>query len=132
MMEKYLNTPADSVYSIDHYRHNLCASKVYRFIFYQAMRSKKKCGGTVDTATSSRFDCSDYDTVMENYRQWLVSPTETPVEPENHVGERMIAAYKTALHWVYKDQVSHHVCGLTWDQIWMLPLLNLNNLVKIR
>ena len=124
----------DSVYPMDPYRQNLCASKVYRFIFYQAMRKKKKCGGTstVDTATLSRFDCGEYDLVMENYQQWLVSPTETPAEPENPVGERMIAAYKTALHWVYKDQVALRVCGLTWDQIWTLPLLNLHNLVKIR
>jgi hypothetical protein len=125
----------DSVYPMDPYRQNLCASKVYRFIFYQAMRNKKKRGGGTigtDTATVSRFDCSDYDTVMENYRQWLRSPTETPVEPDNPVGERMIAAYKTALHWVYKDQVARRVCGLTWDQIWTLPLLNLHNLVKIR
>jgi hypothetical protein len=28
--------------------------------------------------------------------------------------------------------VAHHVWTLTWDQIWMLPLMNLHNLVKIR
>ena len=130
-VEEYSNY-CDSVYPLDAYRQNLCASKLYRFIFYQAMRNKKKRGGKGGTASLSRFDHSEYNTVMAKYHQWLLSPTETPVEPENPVGERMIAAYKTALCWVYKDQVARRVCALTWDQIWTLPLLNLHNLVKIR
>jgi hypothetical protein len=71
------------------------------------MRNKKKRGGKGGTASLSQFDQSDYNTVMGKYHQWLLSPKETPVEPENPVGERMIAAYQTALCKVYKDQVAH-------------------------
>jgi hypothetical protein len=127
----------DIVYPNDTYRQNLCASKLYRFIFYQAMRNKKSkkkkdADGRLIPASLTRFDLTDYNAVMSKYRQWLLSPTESPLEPESPVGERMNAAYKTALHWVYKDQVAKRVCAHTWDQIWTLPLLNLHNLVKIR
>jgi hypothetical protein len=85
------------VYPLDPYKgQNLCARKLYRFIFYQAMCNKKKCGGKGGTAPLSWFDSSEYNTVVGNYHQWLLSPTETPAEPENPVCERMIAAYKTA------------------------------------
>jgi hypothetical protein len=131
-VEEYTNY-CDSVYPLNPYRQNLCASKLYRFFFYQAMRNKKKCRGKGgSTESRSQFDRSEYNTVMGKYHQWLLSPTKTPVEPKKPVGERMIAAYKTALCWVYNDQVARRVCALTWDQIWMLPLVNLHNLVKIR
>jgi hypothetical protein len=85
------------------------------------MHNKKKRGGKGGTASLSRFDRSEYhmeyNTVMGKYHQWLLSPTETPIEPENSVGERMSTAYKTALCWVYKDQVDPRVCALAWDQI---------------
>ena len=76
-VEEYSNY-CDSVYPLDAYRQNLCASKLYRFIFYQAMHNKKKRGGKGGTASLSRFDRSEYNTVMGKY--CLVYTSDAPDE----------------------------------------------------
>jgi hypothetical protein len=133
----------DSLYPNELYRQILCCSKVYRFVFYHAMRGKKKRGlikkeedatdGTTTVSVGSGpFNRADFDATTAKYSGWLQNPTGPPLEPMDPVGERMIAAYKTVIKWIYKDQVARGVLSLTWDAIWGLPLLNLHNLVKHR
>ena len=110
----------------------LNSTYVYRFIFYQAMRPKKKRGGKPSNRAGQFFDLDLYMETMHKYESWFQSPNVVPEEPENPVGEATIALYKTVIRSIYMEQTAKRSQSRTWDQIWTLPLLNLHNLVKIR
>lgn len=122
----------DSVYANDPFRAVLSSNKVFFFMWYQAMRNKKKVGGKART-DQPHFDRPDYDRVMLLLRPFFENPgaAEAP-EPENPTGESSFATHKTVLRWIWKDQIARRVCPLTWEQIWMIPLQNLHTLVKNR
>ena len=125
----------DAIYPHDPYRRTLEASKVYRFMFYQAMRGKKRRGGKPKPSERQQkcaFDEPLYRATMAKYEHWFESPHQSPDEPDNPVGESTIALYKTVIRNLYKEQTANRALTSTWDQIWTLPLLNLHNLVKIR
>jgi hypothetical protein len=120
----------ESLYSHHRYAYSLDDTKVYKFIFYQAMRPQKKRGGL--GVLREKFDRAAYDNVMAVYEDWFDDTSLPPPEPDKPVGERCIAQYKTVIKWIYKDQVAQRVCSITWAQIWTLPLENLHGLVKVR
>ena len=122
----------DAVYPRDRGRYTLKPFRVYRFIFYQAMRPKKKRGGPPSKRQGNHFDHELYKQTMAAYEAWFDSPEEAPEEPDNPVGEATIALYKTVIRNIYRKQTAEQSLTLTWDQIWGLSCLNLHNLVKIR
>ena len=120
-----------AIYPDDHFNIVLTDQKVHRFMFYQAMRPKKKRGGR-GKPSGCHFDKELYLETMRLYDPFWKSPHKAPDEPDDPVGEATISMYKTVLRNIYKEQTASRVNDRTWDQIWTLPLLNLHNLVKIR
>lgn len=126
---------ASLIYSTDPFHNILCPVKVFKFMFYQAMRSPKRRGGKKPSNRATghqKFNVNDYDSVMTRYSKWFDNPTSSPFLPENACSERTFAQYKTSMRWIYKDQTARKVCALTWDQIWTLALHNLHTLVRRR
>ena len=121
-----------AVYPHDRNSHILKAVNVHRFIFYQAMRPKKKRGGKPSQRGNQHFDLDLYKETMAKYERWFERMDEPPEEPDNPVGEATIALYKTVIRSIYSEQVARRIQCRTWDQVWTLPLLNLHNLVKVR
>ena len=123
----------DVLYPHKRNRYILNPTYVYRFIFYQAMRPKKKRGRRPSKRIGGHFDLELYKETMAKYEAWFENADNSPpVEPDNPVGEATIALYKTVLRNIYRKQTAERSQDLTWDQIWTLPSINLHNLVKIR
>ena len=123
-----------SLYPHDPFATILNSYKVYRFIFYQCMRSQKKRGGTHERRVTGRnFSRTDFDSVMSHYNAWFNSNDGSqPPEPQKPLGRQSIDQYKQSLRQIYKDQQAKKVLALTWDQIWQMPADNLYRLVKDR
>ena len=120
------------LYPHDRNKYILKPSYVYRFIFYQAMRPKKKRGGKPSQRSGEKFDLDLFNQTMAKYSSWLHTQSAFPEEPDDPVGESTIALYKTVIRTIYMEQVAQRVQAQTWDQIWTLGLRNIHNLVKIR
>jgi hypothetical protein len=106
--------------------------KVWKFMFYQCMRTQRKRGGRKNRGDTDTFIRSDYDLVMESYKDWFGNQSQPPPEPANPVGKSAMAQYKAALRLIYKNQVAVGNCGKNWDQIWLGCLENLEVLVRNR
>jgi hypothetical protein len=104
----------DSLYPSDSYARVLSQYKVYRFIFYQCFRDQKKRGGKKeDRANGTKFDRSDYNSVMDRYKEHIATQNgSSPPEPSKPVGKQTIDQYKAVLRWVYKTQTAQRVLGL--------------------
>jgi hypothetical protein len=120
-----------SVYADEEFAHNLDHTKVWKFMFYQCMRPKKKCGGPKNRANAF-FDRLDYDKVMAAYKDWFGNQSQPPPEPADPVGRSVMVQYKAAVQCIFQDQKAKKVCAASWEDIWPLCLKNLENLVKGR
>jgi hypothetical protein len=121
-----------SLYPNDLYVNNLESGKVWLFIFFQCMRPKRKRGGGKNRGDVETFVRAEYDQVMADYKEWFANQSVSPPEPPDPVGKSSLAQYKAAIHTIHNDQVAKKVCSASWDQIWLLPLQNLETLVKRR
>ena len=119
-------------YPNDRFACALNEKTVFKFMFYQVMRGKKKRGGRRHRQAARVFDIELYNTIMAKYDHWIQSPNITPPQPEDPLSHSTIAQYKSALRLIYKDQVARGFCNLAWPQIWTLPLDNLHQWSKRR
>ena len=68
----------DQAYPDDRYKYILNEKYVFRFMFYQVMRSQRKRGGRRSTRPpAGYFDYADYQSVMDKYSNWTTSPNVT-------------------------------------------------------
>jgi hypothetical protein len=112
------------------YRYTIDSTKIYKFMFYQAMRPQRKRGGK--GGTRQQFSLTDYNEVMDVYKTWLVNPTTAPAEPQMPIGVSAFVQYQQAIKWVHARHVAERMTGYTWEHVWTLPLRNLHQLVKNR
>ena len=58
----------EACYPDDNFKYCLDESKLYRFMYYQAFREKKKAGGNKEAlAAGCRFDIDEYRQIMNSY-----------------------------------------------------------------
>jgi hypothetical protein len=113
-------------------RWSLWPKKVYLFMFYQAMRPQRKRGGKGGNPGHG-WDTAEYHAVLESYRVWMSSnPTEPPVGPEKPIGISQFVHYMLGIKEYWEDLCHQDFCKLTWEQLWNLPLKNLQKYVKNR
>lgn len=125
-----------TVFCNDRYMNNIDSVKVYKFMFYQAMREPRQRGGGKNRPCM-KFDHADYLSVTGKYSEWMEGEITNasrgpPPEPDNPVSESTFAQYKGCLRWIWKEQQARRVTQLTWPQIWTLACDNLHQLVKTR
>jgi hypothetical protein len=117
-----------------HFKYNLTAEKVYKFMVFQAFREQKKRGGD---ANKSRLECGEYfdlvqyELIMEVYGSRSGGNASYP-SPQNPIGAKAIESYRAVMKQIHVEQESRHVCGLTWEQIWKKPCLHLYRHVQER
>jgi hypothetical protein len=81
-----------SLYPNDQFKNNLEGIRVFNFMFYQCMRSKRKRGGERNRADGvDTFVRSDYDEVMASYKTWFDDQSDGPPEPADPVGKSVVA-----------------------------------------
>jgi Centromere DNA-binding protein complex CBF3 subunit, domain 2/Transcriptional activator of glycolytic enzymes len=117
----------------DIYRYNLNFDKVYKFLYYQTFREKKKAGG--DRAARKRgeyFNIEDYRSVVNYYLQGEEATPKNFPHPVNPIAKATFEQYKMVIKNMHTDQVTRGVCGMTWDLIWQLPCQRLMKHVKER
>ena len=126
----------DSIFATDQYKYLLTDEKVYRFMFYNTFRSKKKTGGRRKrgTAAAAPFILNDYEEVMSEYSAFFLTPVEGQdiPEPANPLGESAFAQYRASLQHIYQSQVDNKSNAHHWDQVWTGPCKKLQGLVKQR
>jgi Centromere DNA-binding protein complex CBF3 subunit, domain 2/Transcriptional activator of glycolytic enzymes len=118
----------------DPYKYNLSPEKVYKFMYYQSFREKKKRGGRSNRARLQRgeyFDKEQYDEIMMAYGV-TAGPLVAYPSPMNPIAKSTFEAYKAVLKMLHVDQEAKRVCGLTWSQVWLNPCNMLYKHVKER
>ena len=93
------------VYKTSPFVYNLSADKIFRFMFYQAYRNKKKRGGNKEKRTTmSRFDSAQYEEVMSQHEEyWRTGDIDKIPFPTNPVGKQAFDQYKAVLRKIYKE-----------------------------
>jgi Centromere DNA-binding protein complex CBF3 subunit, domain 2 len=117
-------------YPGDIYKHNIDATKMYSFMFYQAFREKKKTGGTKQQrADGPLFNQEEYQKLTAAF---FNASTVAYPSPKNPMGPATFSAYKAVLKSLHTEQRTRGVCNLPWDLVWTLDCKNLQNHVKER
>ena len=129
--EKQYHAYCDACYPHDSFRYILNESYVFKFLFYQAMRSRKKRGGR-KSRSGVVFDHDDYKAVMAKHEPHLRRNSLLPPLPENGISYKTFALYKTVLKRLWKQQLAERNTGHSWLQIWTVKLEELHRWVKRR
>ena len=136
-MEEYEQF-CDACYPDDNYKYCLDDSKLYRFMYYQAFREKKKAGGNkVALASGTRFDAEEYRSIMKAYSDVGhaaangMEQIEFPL-PSNPISRATFDQYKACMKLIHDDQKAMNVCALPWEMLWKQNCKNLQNHVKER
>jgi Centromere DNA-binding protein complex CBF3 subunit, domain 2/Transcriptional activator of glycolytic enzymes len=130
---KEFESYCDQCFPGDPFKHNLGPEKVYRFMYYQAFREKKKCGGRSKRAIEEeeRFDKAQFDEIMKTYGA-SAGPLIAYPTPINPIAKSTFESYKAVIKLIHTEQEARRVCGLHWSQIWLNPCNHLHKLVKER
>ena len=119
-MEEYEQF-CESCYPDDNFKYCLDESKLYRFMYYQAFREKKKAGGNKEAlAAGSRFDIEEYRQVMNSYADAgrlvvTAGSAGTSVmfpQPSNPISRSTFDQYKACMKMIHEDQKSINVSVL--------------------
>lgn len=110
-------------------RYLVTPTKVFNYMFYQCYRSKRKTGGKGRPEDYSPFSMTDYNNVMEQYRN---TPRDQWIVPKNPLGYSAINTYKSALKNLHKAEVANMTTRYSWAQIWTIHCEELGNLMKKR
>ena len=127
--EEYMQF-CDALYPHDIHRYVLNSDRVYRFMFYQSFREKKRVGGR-PTIETNFFDVDGYNDVMASFRAEGGNITEFP-KPRQPCGACTFTAYKAVIRKIYKKQTAQRVLLDHWDRIWTEAFDELQKHVKER
>ena len=135
-MEEYEQF-CEQCYPDDNFKYCLDESKLYRFMYYQAFREKKKAGGNKEAlASGSRFDVEEYRQIMNSYadagRIATGGGSAVFPQPTNPISRATFDQYKACMKMIHEDQKSINVCSLPWEMLWKQNCRNLQNHVKER
>jgi hypothetical protein len=91
----------------------------------------KEKGGERETENLIQFDLVDYNLITKKYQTWMLGNSkEEPPEPGFPEQILTMNQYKADFRKLHKQQSAQRVTSSHWEQIWMLPLENLQKLVK--
>jgi hypothetical protein len=121
------------------YVRGVTKDKVYRFMVYVAMRSKRKPPGSSKKASSKKkqallkyFDHEQYLATNKMFEDWLKSKAmgedSTPPCPEDAIGADLYNTYKSVIKLINGKQLN----AQPWEQIWTSDVLVLTKWVKLR
>ena len=109
----------DILYCHHLHPYTLQSDKMYRFIYYQAFREKKKSGGNRALLKQSiYFDNNDFDRVFNNCNPNDNTPNAFSFQaPKNPAGPTVFGQYKAMFRAEYKEQLAQRVIGAgeQWD-----------------
>lgn len=112
------------------------ADKVYRFMFYTAMREKKKTGGKKkkNAPPKKQFDKDGYKKVAGPFfdkgsTARILESVKKPTEP---LQWQQFNTYRTVLKNLHAEQRSKGCNGHPWDLVWTCNCKDLEKLVKER
>ena len=122
----------EEIYTYDPHRYHLEPIKVYRFMFYQAMRSHRPRGGK--NRVPVVFDKQEFNAVMDHYSKWMSENSGLPPPtPPNPLSERLFAQYKTGLKKIHEQEIARKVTQYTtFNQIWTEPIVMIHKWTKTR
>ena len=113
--EEYMQF-CDALYPQDIHRHILNSDRVYRFMFYQAFREKRRTGGRRQNSQLNFFDVDAYNNVMESTGATTGGTVVNFPTPEKPTGPAVFNAYKAVMRKIYKKQVAQRVLSDHWDR----------------
>lgn len=113
-----------TVYPHDPHFNILNRDKMYRFMYFQAFREKKKRGGRrSDNANKPAFDVEAYREVVSGYLDPTTGTTLSALPtPANPVAKCTIAQYKATFRKLYNIQKMRGVLSAQWDDLWTKDL----------
>lgn len=114
---RFAHLPADSKYTVT-------SEKLYRFLFYQAFRKKRK-----KRKRNSFFDKDEYEDIMSKYAS-ITSVEE--VHLENPVEWSTVNTYHAAVKRIWDEQVSRGVNIHSWDHVHTQDVTKVLDWVKNR
>lgn len=100
--------------------------RVHEFMFYQAMRKKKKRGGKRrhgEQDSGAIFNYEEFKEIREKYGQ-LREGEEMP-DPVDPLGFDQVNTYKAALHILHDMQLANGTNSFVWEEIWTKDLKDL-------
>ena len=121
------------VYPSDQCSQILTKDRVYRFMYYQAFREKKKSGGKRRAQDQPAFDLEGYNGIISR----LSSPgsgddaTAYPA-PLNPINPCTFDQYKATFRRIYSVQKAKGYLAAQWDDIWTRDLNDLRKHVLNR
>ncbi len=119
-----------TVYPNDPHFNILTREKMYRFMYFQAFREKKKRGGPRSLqANKPAFDVEAYDKVVSGWQGTALPSLPTPVNP---VSTCVFAQYKATFRKLYHIQKMRGVLSAQWDDLWTKDLNDIAKHVKDR
>ena len=116
--------------------------RLYRFLFYQAFRSKRSGKGKSRSSTQTGFIPSEYDSILLILAQYgrdidIAQASHAPIPelpfPEDAVGYSTLNTYRSTVRGIYEIQVENGDNTLLWDsQIHLKSVRNLFAIVSER
>ena len=119
------------------YRYTLDFERAYRFLFYQAFRSKRSLKG-LKKGNAIGFLSSEYDSILHSYSQYISAGQAAPNGqlnipiPENGLGAQQVNTYRTVLWRIHCQQLENRANNQSWESIYTLSCQNLLKLVSGR
>lgn len=123
-------------------RYTVDAEKLFKFLFYHAMRDKYKVGGR--RRGRHGFDGSDYDRVWQSYsssvvrlRQYGGEPPDDVMnelfkDPPKPLGYDQLNTYKSMVRGIWETQIQQNANTLSWDRVFTYESKSLLEMVKTR
>jgi hypothetical protein len=102
--------------------------KTHEFMFYQAMRPRRKRGGKREQDKLPTFDCKESDHILSEYH-YCGCTQEDLAEPEKPLGYAQLNTYKAAVHSFHDEQVADNINNIPWEMVWNADLKLLMQMV---
>lgn len=124
----FCNWKYDSV-ADENFRHLVDGEKVYTFMYYQAMRNKRKTGGK-NKKEEIKFDPQDYISVVN--RAENLANTNNFSDPNDPLGFSQLNIYRAALYNLHDEQRSNGKNPYNWQTVWGRDCVLLFKHIKAR
>ena len=107
------------VYPLDPHNHILQREKMYRFMYYQAFREKKKRGGPRSArANAPSFDNLQYEQVMSHFQAPGAAGLREFPTPKKPISVSVFDLYKAMFRKMFGIQKMRQVLTPQWDDLW--------------
>lgn len=102
------------------------AEKLFRFLFYQAFRNKRK-----SSKNAHRITKSEVDDILNLYQERFSKGMSIP-DPDDPIAYVTLSQYRSAVRAVWDEQVANSANSKTWDHVYVRYVKDLMRLVQGR